>query len=180
MGAGIAASPHCAERRICRCSVYLVRSPKGLAPRFSILAHQLRRRFPSYCSLVRGALTSTRLRLPRVRLSFDVRPVLGEPEFLDRSPFPHIPGRSKPSDVPRPFLGKHLLRPALLTLVPKNHGSRVALEGISSSGASSRLARDGPESPSHSCRRRSVLLSLPHPSCRRRLSGETGPSAPIT
>jgi hypothetical protein len=31
------------------------RSPKGLAPRFSILAHQLRRRFPSYRSLVRGA-----------------------------------------------------------------------------------------------------------------------------
>ena len=45
------------------------RSSKGLAPRFSILAHQLRRRFPSYRSLVRGALTSTRLRLPKVRLS---------------------------------------------------------------------------------------------------------------
>ena len=43
MGAGIAASPHCAERRICRCS-RLVR-PKPFLP--SILAHQLRRRFPS-------------------------------------------------------------------------------------------------------------------------------------
>ena len=28
MGAGIAASPHCAERRICRCSVYLVPLPE--------------------------------------------------------------------------------------------------------------------------------------------------------
>jgi hypothetical protein len=27
MGAGIAASPHCAERRICRCSVYLGPAP---------------------------------------------------------------------------------------------------------------------------------------------------------
>jgi hypothetical protein len=79
------------------------RSPKGLAPRFSILAHQLRRRFPSYRSLVRGALTSTRLRGPKVRLSFDVRPVLEnlrlstqilEPEFPDRSPSNQVPAKA--------------------------------------------------------------------------------------
>ena len=44
MGAGIAASPHCAERRICRCSQPWPRGP------FSILAHQLRRRIPSSSS----------------------------------------------------------------------------------------------------------------------------------
>jgi hypothetical protein len=43
----------------------------------SILAHQLRRRFPSDRSLLRGALAPTRLRLPKVRLSFVARPVLG-------------------------------------------------------------------------------------------------------
>lgn len=96
-----------------------------------------------------------------------------DPEFLIfRSEVPKPVARSKPSDVPRPFLGKHLLRPALLTLVPKNPGSRVALEGISSSGASSRLARIEPEGSPQSCRRRSVLLSLPSPSSRCRLSGE--------
>ena len=50
------------------------RSPKGLAPRFSILAHQLRRRFPSNRSLVKRSPTSTRLRRPKVRWSFAVRP----------------------------------------------------------------------------------------------------------
>ena len=53
MGAGIAASPHCAERRICRCS-WPGQKPEGSDP-LSILAHQLRRRFLSGSSLVRGA-----------------------------------------------------------------------------------------------------------------------------
>src|SRR6478752_9520088 len=53
MGAGIAASPHCAERRICRCS-WAWSKPEGPDP-LSILAHQLRRRFLSGNSLVRGA-----------------------------------------------------------------------------------------------------------------------------
>ena len=48
--------------------------------------------------------------------------------------------RRKPPDVLRPFLGKPLLRPALLTKVPKNRGNRVAREAISSSGASTQLA----------------------------------------
>ena len=86
----------------------------------------------------------------------------------------------KPSDFPRPFLGNPLSRPASLTSIPKNLGSRVARQEDFSSGASSRQARKEPESPSHSCRRRSVHLSLPRPSCRCRPSGETGTSAPIT
>ena len=183
MGAGIAASPHCAERRICRCSVYLVPLlVKGLAPRFSILAHQLRRRFPSYRSLRRGA----RLLLDCASRRFACLSMSGlfvwpDLRFLIfRSEVLKPVARSKPSDVPRPFLGKHLLRPASLTLVPKNPGSRVALEGISSSGASSRLARFEPEGSPQSCRRRSVLLPLPRPSGRCRLSEETGTSAPIT
>src|SRR5438045_5704438 len=56
MGAGIAASPHCAERRICRCSQLgplKTRRPKQNP--LSILAHQLRRRFVSNRSLLRGA-----------------------------------------------------------------------------------------------------------------------------
>ena len=52
MGAGIAASPHCAERRICWSHVL---SPRG--PISKVQAHQLRRRFPSNNSLVRGAST---------------------------------------------------------------------------------------------------------------------------
>jgi len=43
MGAGIAASPHCAERRICRSIA--VRTPKSSFQK--VRAHQLRRRFPS-------------------------------------------------------------------------------------------------------------------------------------
>ena len=42
MGAGIAASPHCAERRICRC---LKSRTRRLVSQ--VLAHQLRRRIPS-------------------------------------------------------------------------------------------------------------------------------------
>jgi len=92
MGAGIAASPHCAERRICRSSGP---SPRGPIPK--VLAHQLRRRFPSDDSLRRGDRLSTWLRFPKARFPFDYR-CLAKP---------------KPPDVPRPFLGRPLLRFAL-------------------------------------------------------------------
>ena len=106
MGAGIAASPHCAERRIYRFS--WSRSEDRF---LEIQVHQLRRRFPSDNSLRRGDRSLTGLRHPRVRLSFNIR-CLAEP---------------KPSDVPRPFLGRPLLRPALL-LPSEDFRSRVALE----------------------------------------------------
>ena len=93
MGAGIAASPHCAERRICRSSSL---DPEGSF--LEIRAHQLRRRFLSNNSLRRGDRPFTGLRHPKVRLSSNYR-CLAEP---------------KPSDIPRPFLGRSLLRPALL------------------------------------------------------------------
>ena len=70
--------------------------PEGSLPK--VLAHQLRRRFPSNSSLRRGDRPSNRLRFPKARLPFNYR-CLAKP---------------KPSDVLRPFLGRPLLRPALL------------------------------------------------------------------
>ena len=126
----------------------------------SILAHQLRRRIPPNNSLLRGADRPTRLRGPKVRWSFD----LSGPAFWNRSP-----SKPKPSSVPRPFLGRPLLRPASLTDDPKTARSRVALEEDDSSGASSRLARSEPEGSSQSCRRRSDLWSPAASACRCRL-----------
>ena len=62
---------------------------------------------------------STRLRGPKVRWSFDLSGLA----VWNRSP-----SKPKPSDVPRPFLGRPLLRPALLLRHPKSFESRVALE----------------------------------------------------
>jgi hypothetical protein len=103
----------------------------------SILAHQLRRRFPSCNSLLRGALPIYSTALPEGSLVF--RPAgPGAPETFDPKT-EHLSG-PKPPDVLRPFLGQPLLRPASLTEIPRNPGSRVALEKTDSSGASSRLA----------------------------------------
>jgi hypothetical protein len=100
----------------------------------SILAHQLRRRFRSDRSLLRGARPTYLTTWPEGSLVFrSVRPAH---ETLVRRP--QIP--AKPSDFLRPFLGNPLSRPALLTKVPKNLGSRVARQKDFSSGASSRLA----------------------------------------
>ena len=113
MGAGIAASPHCAERRICRCSIYLGPAPEtGLRPRFSILAHQLRRRIPPNRSLLRGARSIYSTARPEGSLVF--RPF--RPGVWNRSP-----SKPKPSSVPRPFLGCPLPRPALLTRTSSPH-----------------------------------------------------------
>jgi hypothetical protein len=65
---------------------------------FSIVAHQLRRRLPSNCSLLRGARPTYSNDNPEDHQSFAL-------SGLARKP--------KPSDVPRPFLGKLLPRPAL-------------------------------------------------------------------
>ena len=103
----------------------------------SILAHQLRRRFPSGNSLLRGATLTYSTAPPEGSLVF--RPAWpGAPETSDPKT-EHLSG-PKPPDVLRPFLGQPLLRPASLTEIPRNPGSRVALEKIDSSGASSRLA----------------------------------------
>jgi len=66
MGAGIAASPHCAERRICRNSLS---GPRGTRQRTS--AHQLRRRFPSATPSEEEPDRSTESRRPKARISFE-------------------------------------------------------------------------------------------------------------
>ena len=101
---------HCCQpplRRAKDLPVSMVRIPKNSFP--EIQAHQLRRRFPSDNSLRRGDRPFTGPRHPRVRLSFNYR-CLAKP---------------KPSDVPRPFLGRPLLRPALL-FRPKSSEPRRA------------------------------------------------------
>ena len=115
MGAGIAASPQCAERRICRCSIYL-----GPALTNEFVTPLLDPGSPAQASHsilqlpLGGARPICRPACPKAPWSSDPTGLL-EPKSL-----------RKPPDVPRPFLGKPLSRPALLTSVPKNRGSRVA------------------------------------------------------
>jgi hypothetical protein len=133
MGAGIAASPHCAERRICRCSIYLgSRSGKPVSDPASrswltssgVAFH---RTTPSCEEPDR----STRLRGPKVRWSFD------------------LSGPASGTEVPRsqnrpvfrgPSWANHSCVPLRSPNLTRKSGSRVALEKIGSSGASSRLA----------------------------------------
>src|SRR3954463_9723760 len=107
--------------------------PEGPNP-LSILAHQLRRRFRSNSSLVRGAKPVYQTARPEGSLVLrPVRPVM--------NPIRKPISRRKPSDVLRPFLGNPLLRPASLTEpqnppkeIPKS-GNRVARQKDFSSGA---------------------------------------------
>ena len=69
---------------------------------------------------------STRLRGPKVRWSF----ALSGPAFWDRNP-----SKPKPSDVPRPFLGRPLSRPASLTR------PSVPTRRTANPGAASRLRK---------------------------------------
>jgi hypothetical protein len=127
MGAGIAASPHCAERRICRCSVHLAPPRKRFGTCFSILAHQLRRRFLSNCSLLRGARSVYRSSTRRIA-DPSTDPACRRTEAL-RQNRPMFCG---------PSWGNHSCVP--LCSAPRRVESRVAQEAITSSGASSRLA----------------------------------------
>ena len=133
MGAGIAASPHCAERRICRCSIYLGSRPgkpvSDPASRSWLTSSGVafHRTAPSFEEPDR----STRLRRPKVRWSFDLsgpasgtevprsqnRPVFCGPSWVDHS---RVPLRSP--TIRRP------------------PGAASRLRKIDSSGASSRLA----------------------------------------
>jgi hypothetical protein len=136
-------------------------------PRFSILAHQLRRRFPPNRSLFRGARPIYQTAPPEGSLVF--RPF--RPGVWNRSP-----SKPKPSSVPRPFLGRPLSRPASLTDGPKTVRSRVALE---EDRLFRRLFPAGPEKNPKAlptaCRRRSDLWSPAASSCRFRLLERPGP-----
>jgi len=161
MRAGIAASPHCAERRICRCS-QSGQKPEGPDP-LSILAHQLRRRFPSNNSLRREALTDLRRTTRRITL-LSTDPASSRTEAPDQNrPMFRGPSWVGHSCVP-------LRRPH------RNASGRVALEEdqlfrrlIPTDSASI------PKNFSNACRRRSDLWSPAAPSCRCRLSGGPGP-----
>jgi hypothetical protein len=106
--------------------------------------------------------TSLLQRATRGFASGSIRPA----RHKNRSP------RPKPSDVPRPFLGKPLLRPALLPAPPKSHSKPRRARGNS---LFRRLFPTGPEKNpkalSIACRRRSDLWSpaapiLPLPTLR--------------
>jgi hypothetical protein len=174
MGAGIAASPHCAERRICRCSLAVVSPREGFDPASRSWLTSSGVAFHPAAPSCEEPGPSTRLRRPKARWSFDLPGLAPEPRSEDRKSGP------KPPDVPRPFLGRPLLRPALpfrTEMLP----DRVALE-------EDRLFRrlfptgsdKNPKALPNACRRRSVLRSPAAPSCRFRPSGEAGTSVPIT
>jgi hypothetical protein len=152
MGAGIAASPHCAERRICRTSDSGPRGTQSRTP-----AHQLRRRFPSATPSREELDRPTEVRHPKARISF-------KRSCLTR--------KSKPTDVPRPFLGSSPTASRFAPLDPKTVGSRVALERSSLPAPRPGWPRKAPKEPSIACRGDRTFGHLPHPSCRCRLPGE--------
>jgi len=163
MGAGIAASPHCAERRICLASL---NKPRG--PFLQSLAHQLRRRFRSTTPSLRRSpvsLPGAPVRRPRFRLES-----------------PGLTRRSKPIDFPRPFLGPSPVAVRFAhPSAPKNF-RRAALRNWKtvSSGASSRPTRFRSEELPPCLPRRSDLWSPAALSSRFRSSSEAGPAVPIT
>jgi hypothetical protein len=172
MGAGIAASPHCAERRICRCSIYLGSRPGK----------------PVCDPASRSWLTSSGVASYRATpsceepVAYSTAPPEGSlvvrpfrPGFWNRGP-----SKPKPLSLPRPFLGRPLFA-SRFAFPHRSASSRVALE-------EDRLFRrlfptgsdKNPKALPNACRRRSVLRSPAAPSCRFRPSGEAGTSVPIT
>jgi hypothetical protein len=150
MGAGIAASPHCAERRICRCSQLGPLKPEG----------------PLKPALDPGSPAQASLsiqQLPPRRSQTDLLNCAAR-GFAGLSARPAWRWRPKsPSKTVRcstALLGVTTLASRFALQVPKNPLSRVAREAITSSGASSRLApkRTRKLSPI-ACRRRSDLWS---------------------
>jgi len=113
MGAGIAASPHCAERRICRCSLALAPLPKEFGPTSrSWLTSSGVASHPTIPSRGGARLVYSS---PHSRRSAMISDLSGTGTWVAGS---FEPGsRPKPSDVQRPFLDRPLSRPALLLLV---------------------------------------------------------------
>ena len=151
MGAGIAASPHCAERRICwshQSGSQGTHSSKSKLTSSGVASHLTT---PSEEETDRPIDCATR----RLACLLNYR-CLAEP---------------KPSDVPRPFLGRSLLRPALL-FHPKTSEPRRAR-------GRSTLPAPLPDWP----RATPKSLSLPvggDRSFRPLLPREAGTSVPIT
>jgi hypothetical protein len=136
----------------------------------SILAHQLRRRFPPRRS---ENPVPCSVRLPKeLRFPIPLRLARRRPRprcstaLLGSGPF-HA--ALSPWGGNRPRTRKHQLFRRLLPTGPEIHPLRHRPEGQFSL-----------EPHSIACRRRSVLPSLAAPSCRCRPSGEAGTSVPIT
>ena len=142
--------------------------PEGPNP-LSILAHQLRRRFLSNRSLLRGARPVYQTARPEGSLVLrSVRPAF--------EPDPKPTSQRKPSDVLRPFLGRPLLRPALLLTDPKTASKPRRARGRSTLPAPhTDWQRFRPKSFNIACRRRSDLWSPAASACRCRPSERPGP-----
>ncbi len=116
---------------------------------------------------------STRLRGPKVRWSFDLSgPASGT----------EVPRQPKPSDVPRPFLGQPLLRPASLTRSHEEIREPRRARGRSPLPAPlPGWPEIEPEGSSH-CLPAEIgpLVTCRFLSCRCRLLREAGTAVPIT
>jgi hypothetical protein len=133
MGAGIAASPHCAERRICRCSS--LNPPEG----FSVLDPGS----PAQASLLTKPLS------PRRSPTFLLQCAAREPASVSARP---AGPKAKPFDCPRPFLGRPLLAFRFAPAISEETAGAASREReIISSGASSRLAPDRHPKASFHC-----------------------------
>ena len=141
MGAGIAASPHCAERRICRCSVYLVPLPERFGTPL------LDPGSPAQASppIEPLPLSRSRINLPdcaarRFAGLSTVPARLLEPESLE----------AKTVRCSAALLGMTSLASRFAHQSPRGTpGAASRDRKITSSGASSRLARSKPESSFH-------------------------------
>jgi hypothetical protein len=136
----------------------------------SILAHQLRRRFPSCSSLSRGA-----------RLIYSTAPPEGSLVFRLARPGIGTEVPSKTARCSTALLGSTTLTSRFAHQIPRGDpGTASRLRKIDSSGASSRLApkRTRKLSPI-ACRRRSDLWSPAAPFAVAG-SGEAGTAVPIT
>ena len=161
MGAGIAASPHCAERRICQTSQS---GPRGTLIRNS--THQLRRRFLPNRFLRRRSSTALPWCVARRLASVSTRPVW--------------PSQSR-SMFCGPSWDGHVRVPLRSPTIRRPPGAALRDRKTISSGASSRLAPKSPEGNLPiACRRRSDLWSPAASSIRFRLSDEAGTAVPIT
>jgi hypothetical protein len=133
MGAGIAASPHCAERRICRCSLALVSPREGFDPASRSWLTSSGVAFHPAAPSCEEPGRSTRLRRPKARWSFDLPGLAPELRSEDLSSGQNRPMFRGPSWVDHS-------RVPLCPSAPRCFRTASRWRKIDSSGASSRLA----------------------------------------
>src|SRR3569833_177362 len=159
MGAGIAASPHCAERRICRCSIYLGPAPPkrfvtplldpGAPAQASLSTVPLpRERSPGFYSTAPPA-GSLVFRRPACLSNLGLSTQILEPEFLNRRSCDPKSSNPSPGQSRSMFRGPswdNLSRvPLRSPKFRRTPGAASHDRKIISSGASSRLARTKPK-----------------------------------